>query len=90
MKKHHRRRRVRRGTVLARFLRMFMALCGARFGLTLEEFRREAGCGRRTFYRYLASMKQAGIPIERLPRARERAPAWRVSRAEGRRIWLVA
>jgi predicted DNA-binding transcriptional regulator YafY len=48
---------------LFRILKVFVALIRSRFGLTFRELQEEAGCPRRTLYRYLEVLQEAGVRI---------------------------
>jgi len=48
---------------LFRILKVFVALARSRFGLTFQELLEEGDCKRRTLYRYLDVLQEAGVRI---------------------------
>ena len=48
---------------LFRILKVFVALARSHFGLTFQELLEEADCRRRTLYRYLDVLQEAGVRI---------------------------
>jgi len=48
---------------LLRVLKVFVALCRTRFGVTFQELLEEAECSRRTLYRYLDVLQEAGVRL---------------------------
>lgn len=48
---------------LVRALKMYFALARSRFGMTVDDLRVEIDCTRRTVYRYLNALEQAGVEI---------------------------
>lgn len=75
---------------LVRALRIFVALCRTRFGLTIPQLLDEVECSRRTLYRYLDALQEAGVRISAEINSTTRQVFRRVEHVDGRRVRVSA
>lgn len=75
---------------LVRALKLFVALCRSRFGLTILELLDEIECSRRTLYRYLGALEEAGVRIATETNPSTGQVLRKVHHIDGRRIQIGA
>lgn len=75
---------------LVRALKIFVALCRTRFGLMIPQLLDEVECSRRTLYRYLDALQEAGVRISTEVNSTTGQVLRRVDQMDGCRIRIGA
>lgn len=68
---------VSRGQNVARALDLIIELRNHRFGMDLDEIQLFLGVQRRTMYRYLSALEEAGVKLAKVRDLHSRPPGWR-------------
>ena len=75
---------------LLRALKIFVALCRTRFGLAIPQLVEEVECSKRTLYRYLSVLEEAGVHVSTEVNTTTGQVLRRLESVDGRRIRISA